>query len=107
MLKAVIFDLNGVFVQGEYLSKRIEEKFGIPQEKFLPILKDVMNKIRKPGNLDSFESWKPRLQEIGLDIAKDEFFDFWFSGEHVAPELIEYSKELRQQGFKVFILSNF
>lgn len=34
------------------------------------------------------------------------FFDFWFSGEYLVPELIKYAQELRNGGVKVFILSN-
>ena len=104
--RAVILDLNGVFLQSEYLSKRIEEKYGISGDDFLASLKEVMAVARKPGVEDSFVIWRPHLKKLGLAISKDEFFDFWFSGEKLVSEIFDYIKELRVKGVKVFILSN-
>ena len=106
MIKAIIFDLNGVFLESEYLSKRIEKRFGIPVDKFFVVLKEVLNIARKPGCKDSFKLWEPRLKKLGLSISRDEFFTFWFSGEKLNEELIDYIKELKEKNIKVFILSN-
>ncbi len=106
MIKAIIFDLNGVFLQAEYLTKRVEKKYGIPGEKLLPILKEVMAIARKPGIEDSFALWRPKLKKIGFNIDREEFFNFWFSGEKLVPKLIDYTKKLKERGLKVFILSN-
>ena len=38
MIKAIIFDLNGVFILSPYLSNRSEEKFGVSAKEFLPAL---------------------------------------------------------------------
>jgi putative hydrolase of the HAD superfamily len=71
------------------------------------MIKAVIFKIaRKPGVNDSFKLWQPYLKKLGLDIPKEEFFDFWFSGEKLVPDLIEYARKLKKQGLKVFILSN-
>ena len=104
--KAVIFDLNGVFIESEYLSTRVKDKFGVPEDKFLAALQEVMPAVRKPGVEDSFEVWKPHLEKLGVQISREDFFNFWFSGENLVPELLEYAKELRKRGIKVFILSN-
>ena len=106
MIKAIIFDLNGIFVQGKLLSERIREKYGIQEDKFLPILKKVMSEARKPGNDDTFKLWQPRLKQIGLNIGKEEFFNFWFSGEKVNREALMYANKLREKGIRLFILSN-
>lgn len=106
MIKAVIFDLNGVFLQSEYLTKRMHEKYGVSENKLLEALKKVMKLVRQPGIDNSFEVWRPYLEKLGLKITKQEFFNFWFSGEKLVPELLEYAKELRSKGIKVFILSN-
>ncbi len=106
MLKAVIFDLNGVFLKSEHLSKRFENKYGIPENKFIPVLDEVMKVARKPGCNDSFNLWKLHLRRWGLNIKKNEFFKFWFLGESIVAELIEYVKDLRSRNIKVFILSN-
>lgn len=106
MIKAIIFDLNGVFLESAPLSERFQEKFGVPTDKFLPILKDIMGQVRKPGAPDAFSLWKPHLDSWGLDLSESEFFDFWFSGEHLVPALLDYATKLRSEGLKIFVLSN-
>lgn len=105
-VKAVIFDLNSIFLQSEHLSERIEERYGVSRDEFYSVLKEVMEKARRPGVDDSFKLWQPHLQKLGLSLSREEFFNFWFSGEKLAPEVLEYAKELRKKGIKVFILSN-
>lgn len=104
--KAVILDLNGIFLQSKYLSERMEEKYEVSKDKFYSVLQEVMEKARKPGVEDSFKLWQPHLQELGLSLPKEEFFNFWFSGEKIVPEVLKYTQELRKKGIKVFILSN-
>ena len=104
--KAIIFDLNGIFFRSEYLSRRIEEKYGISDEDFYPALKKVMAAARKPGVKDSFQLWQPYFEKFDLSLSKKEFFDFWFSGEKLAPEVLNYARELKKKNVKVFILSN-
>ncbi len=106
MYKAVIFDLNGVFLQSEPLSKRFEEKFGIIKDLFLPALKEIMAVVRKPKCPAAFTLWKPYLAQWQVSLSEQQFFDFWFSGEHLVSELVEYARGLRNGGVKVFILSN-
>lgn len=106
MIKAVIFDLNGIFLEGDFLSKRFEEKYKVPGEKFMPALKAVMDIVRKPNAPAAFTLWKPYIDSWGLSLSEEEFFDFWFSGEKFVPSLVNYVDELKSKGLKVFILSN-
>ena len=106
MVKAIIFDLNGVFIQSPYLSDRFQNEFSIPAKKFLPVLKKIMGKIRKPNAGDSFNYWEPYLEKWGVELTKEQFFDFWFNREKKVPEMIELAKELKHKGVKMFILSN-
>jgi HAD superfamily hydrolase (TIGR01509 family) len=101
-IKTVIFDLNGVFLQSEQLSQRIEDKYGISKDRFWKVLKGVMDEVRVPER--NSNPWQPVLDLVG--IPKEELFDFWFSGEHLVPELLDYSHQLKERGIKVFILSN-
>ena len=106
MYKAVIFDLNGVFLESQLLSQRFEDEFSIKNTDFLPVLKEVMSVVRQPNAPQAFSLWEPHLKKWGLNLSEEQFYHFWFSGEKVAPELIEYAKKLHESGIKVFLLSN-
>ena len=106
MLEAIIFDLNGVFLESEYLSDRIEKDFGVDSQEVIIALNTIMPQVRMPNAPPSFELWKPYLKKWEVQLNEQEFFDYWFSGEHLVQELLDYVIELREQGTKVFILSN-
>lgn len=106
MGKAVIFDLNGVFLKSDFLSERVEKKWGVKVEEFVSALKQVMGVVRKPNAPAAFSLWKPYLDRWGVVVNEKEFFSFWFSGEHVVSELVDYAKNLKENGYQVFVLSN-
>lgn len=102
-IKAIIFDLNGIFLNGKPLSHRVEEKFGIDKNLFLEIFKNPLDISRKDRVNDS-SIWQPVANL--LKITPDEFLQFWFSGEDIDNEMLEFAKSLKKDGFKIFILSN-
>ncbi len=106
VFKAAIFDLNGIFVQSPLLSVRFEKDFGIPASLFLPKLKEIMEKVRKPGAEKAFNYWQPVLREWGVEMSESEFWDYCFSAEKPSERMISFAKLLRSKGVKVFILSN-
>lgn len=106
-MKAVVFDLNGVVItESDYFTNRLAKKYNKPSEDFYKIFKEVIGITRRPDCQDSFKLWEPGLKALGLDISKEDFFDLWFSDEKVIPEFLEYFKDLRGRGIKVFVLSN-
>jgi epoxide hydrolase-like predicted phosphatase len=106
MIKAIIFDLNGVFIKSPFLSDRFEEEFKVPSKEFIPVLKEIMDKVRKPNAGDAFQYWKPHLDKWKISLTKEQFFDFWFSAEKEVPEMVNVAQELKDKGIRVLVLSN-
>jgi len=106
MIKAIIFDLNGIFIQSPNLSARFQEKFGVPVEEFLSALKIIMPKVRKFNSGNNFAHWKPFLEKWGVNLTEEEFFSFWFRAEKENEEVIEIARQIKKKGMKIFILSN-
>ena len=106
MIKAVIFDLNGIFLQSPKLSDRFEKDFNIDSKIFIPKLLEIMEEVRKPGARPAFEYWKPILKEWDLKLSESEFWNYWFKAEIQSDKMIQYATNLRSRGIKVFILSN-
>jgi HAD superfamily hydrolase (TIGR01509 family) len=106
MIKAIIFDLNGVFVTSPWLSGRFKERFGISAEQFMPALSSIMDKVRLPGAEGIYNYWRPYLQEWGVPFSEEEFREFWFSAERLNTQMVKIAEILNQKGFLLFILSN-
>ena len=106
MLKAVIFDLNGIFLQSLKLSERFSKDFNVDTSIFLPKLSEIMDKVRKPNAGPAFSYWKEVLKEWKLEITESKFWDYWFGAEMQSEKMIAFAKRLREKGIKVYILSN-
>ena len=106
MMKTVIFDLNGVFIQSPKLSDRFQEDFGVAADKFLPALKEIMDKIRRPGANNMYDYWKPYFTDWGIKFNREEFSDYWFKAEKENREMISLAEFLKKRGWRIFILSN-
>lgn len=103
-IKAVIFDMNGVFINDHgALSTRIEKVFEIPAEEIHPYIKASLDQVRQPGS-DSKIAWKPLLDKLNITYA--DFFKFWFDGESLNTDLLDFAQQLKSKGIKIIILSN-
>ncbi|NVN96783.1 HAD family phosphatase [Candidatus Nomurabacteria bacterium] len=106
MIKAVIFDLNGIFLQSPKLSDRFEKDFNISNSLFLPKLKEVMDEVRKPNAKPAFSYWSSVFKEWKIELTESKFWDYWFKGEIQSERMIQYAKILKEKGIKIYILSN-
>lgn len=106
MIKAIIFDLNGVFIQSERLSDRFNKDYHVKTEDFLPVLSEIMAKVRQPNAGNLYEYWKPYLEKWNVNLSEPQFYNYWFSAETENIELVDLAKELKGKGIKLIILSN-
>lgn len=102
-IKAIIFDLNGIFLTSDPFSQRVEDKYGINKDFFYQELKKVMDIARTPGRTSS-DIWQPLANLVHLSIP--EFLDFWYSGEKLNLEMMNFAKDLKNDGYKIYVLSN-
>ncbi len=106
MIKAIIFDLNGIFLQSEKLSDRFENDFNISTKVFLPKLKSIMAEVRKPNAKPAFSYWEQAFKQWKIKLNEKEFWNYWFKGEIQSNKMINYAGFLKRKGIKIFILSN-
>lgn len=105
-IKAIIFDLNGVFITSPKLSDRFYLDFGVGEEIFLPVLKDVMAQVRQPNAHNAYSYWQPYLEKWEVSLSEDQFFEYWFSAEKESFEMIKIAEKLKKNNISLFILSN-
>lgn len=106
MKKAIIFDLNGVFIISPKLSERFKQDFNILSDTFLPALKEIMDKVRQPNADNLYDLWKPYFDKWNISFTEEEFLNYWFSAEKENTELTDLTRQLKTKGIKIIILSN-
>ncbi len=106
MIKALLFDADGVLLNGEYWSKHLARDYNVPYDKiepfFLHEFKDCLE-----GKVDLKEAIAPYIPKWGWKGSVDELLDYWFKSEHVLDEpLVEYVQGLRSRGIKCYVATN-
>jgi HAD superfamily hydrolase (TIGR01509 family) len=104
--KAIIFDLNGIFIKSPLLSERIENDFKVSKEEFVSSLSKVMNVARSPNAPSTYDLFKPDFDLWNIKMSETQFLSYWFSAECEDKNMINYAKYLKREGWKIFILSN-
>ncbi len=106
MIKAIIFDADGVLINGEMFSVPLARDYGISTDKTLPFFTGVFKECLI-GNADLKEAIQPFLKEWGWDKSVDEFLAYWFKSEHnVDEKLVMFIQKLREKGIKCYVATN-
>lgn len=106
MIKAILFDADGVLINAEVFSKVLEREYGISTEITLPFYTGPFQACLK-GDADLKEILSPYLEEWGWKKSVDEYLMEWFKAEHLIDEdLINYIQDLRSKRIKCYVATN-
>jgi len=106
MITALIFDADGVLINGEKFANILARDFQTDKAKekefFTTTFQDCL-----VGKADLKESIPPYLSSFGWKGTADEFLDYWFKAEHsINEDLMQYIQRLRGAGIKVVLATN-
>ncbi len=106
MIKAVIFDIDGVLINGEQFSTILERDHGISKERTLPFFSGIFQDCLV-GNADLKQELAIHLKEWGWDKTVEEFLHYWFTSEqNIDHDLIAFINALKKQGIHVYVATN-
>lgn len=106
MVTTLIFDADGVLINGEAFADVLARDFAIDAAKekefFSTKFQDCL-----VGKADLKESIAPYLPSFGWRGTADEFLDYWFKAEHSIDEpLMDYVQQLRAAGVTAVLATN-
>ncbi len=106
MIKTIIFDADGVLINGEKFpdvrARHLNGDAEKEREFFTTVFQDCL-----VGKADLKESIAPYLSSFGWNGTVDEFLEYWFKAEHSLNEkLMLYVKQLRDSGITVVLATN-
>ncbi len=106
MVKAIIFDADGVLINAERFSKQLARDHGISTEVTTPFFVGPFTKCLV-GNGDLKEEIAPYLPQWGWNKGVDAFLEYWFASEHKLDEaLIADIQEIRRKGIICVVATN-
>lgn len=106
MIKALLFDADGIIVRSEMFSHQYTKKFGIPVDAMTPFFRGIFQSCLI-GEANLKEVVEPYLQKWKWHGTVDEFLNFWFESEHVIDQqLVDAIKKLQHNGIRCFLTTN-
>jgi epoxide hydrolase-like predicted phosphatase len=109
MIKAFLFDYDGVITQGVKdgtVSERLAANLGVPIDKASKWLQAIWQPLLK-AEITEDEAWKYLEAQYGKPINEKQR-DIWFKWEELTPlpEMIKLLRTLKTKGYLVGLLSN-
>lgn len=106
MVKAVLFDADGVLINSEMFSVALQRVHGISIDKTRKFFSEKWPEIII-GSKDLKTELRPYLPQLGWDGTVDELLDFWFKTEHnIDEDLVSFIQGLRRNGIKCYVATN-
>ena len=106
MIKALLFDVDGVLANGDSWGKHLARDYGITQEMLSPFFKEKFYACLV-GNADLKEELAEYLHRWGWQKSADDFLHYWFTHEHTIDEpLVTAVQQLRQQSIPCYLATN-
>lgn len=109
MIKAICFDLDGVyFLNGKsnFIKSVVELGVSEDEAKRVFLKSDQMNKQYKLGKMTDDEYWSWALSEWKLSMSTKEIVDLLIKGYETDERAVEYVKNVRKADYKTVICSN-
>ncbi len=109
MIKAITFDLDGVyFVKGKSNFIKSLGELGVSEEEARRVFlsSDEMNFQYKTGAMTDEEFWSWALAEWKLSMSAQEIIDLLIQGYEVDNDVVAVVKKVRGRGYKTLICTN-
>jgi putative hydrolase of the HAD superfamily len=104
-MKAIIFDADGMVIEGERFSDRYQREFNISNEEMMSFFKGAYGDCAL-GKADLKEAVKPFLKKWKWEKSVEEFLDYWFFDYRINKEMIEEIERLKKLGVKCCLATN-
>lgn len=96
-VQAVLFDADGVVMNGKPFAHYLENELGVPKEKSDPFFQDIFEHCLVDKR-DLKEEIAPYLTDWGVDMSVDEFLLYWFDSANVIDHgILSNVRELRKK----------
>lgn len=106
MIKAVLFDADGVLINAKRFSIKLARDYGISTDLTLPFFNGIFQDCLINKADLKIELGK-ELPNWGWKGSIEEFLDTWFQSEHkIEQPMIDFIQKLRNKGIKCFVATN-
>jgi len=106
MIKAILFDADGMLINTESFSVQYSRDFKVSQEKILPFFQNEFQ-LCLIGEADLKKVIKPYLALWQWNKSVDDFLQYWFKSEHrIDDRIVNVIHELRQKDIRCYLATN-